>query len=896
MVNEEGHLIKGMFWRNLSTNIYDREYIEAIQEENAAKAKRKETINKFAPQPGFQEEVLECEADILIIGGKRGGGKALCINELVCTPFGFRKIQDVHVGDIVIGQDGRFTKVIAETEIHKRECFRVSFSDGVHVDVSDEHLWKARRSCHQTKRRKLAKSDNGNIDLDSRIWTTRMMYDYLQKQKSGELKSNHNLLIPLCEPVRFTKSGNSMRRPNIDPYVIGVLLGDGCITGKRTSSFYTEDEEIAQEVAKSVSIKDDKLRGECRLSGVDNMLKELELYGHYSYNKFIPYCYKYAPVEERWSLIQGLMDTDGYIDADGGCYYTTTSSILAEDFKFVIETLGGTATITKGKAGYKKNGKYQQCKDVYDCYIRIPDTERLFRLTRKKERCRAFNGGLSPRSRRISEISPLGIKECKCIQVDNIDGLFLTNNCIVTHNSAIMTFLPLYEVWNPGFTGYGFRKEEDDIKRGLWTTSKIFYTGYANPTETNLTWTFPSGAKLKYEHLQNEKEVDRRYRGAELPLIFIDELPQLQEKTFFTLLGSNRNTIGACNKFVASCNPVSRQHWVHKLISWWINEDTREIIRERSGKIRYFFKYGNSVSEIIWGDSKAEVYEKAKGFIDFLIEDDEDPMMLISSLCFIEGDLKQNKIFSSLDSSYKGRLVQQGGTQAAKDIKGIWGDDDESETQISATEFENKFLDNPIIQKNGFRTCIIDVALTRDFMVLYAFDGNHIFDLEYFSGVFSDDAVIFIRRFLEKNDIREENMAYDENGIGIYLNGFFRKAKGFNNKAAASNPKLWNNQKSECCEKFVKDVKEGKYSINPILLSKKVPLKGKDAGYTTVRDRLIAERLALKRKTVDNGRYEVISKPEMKVIVGHSPDFIEGLIMHKTFEKRKGTFKNIGML
>lgn len=899
----EEQTIKGMLWRDMDAEVHTREWMVALQKENAEKAAKKERILTFAPQPGFQETVLDCQADIVVCGGRRGSGKAICIGNKVVTPFGLRNIEDVHTGDIVTGQDGRFTKVIAETPIHERECFKVSFSDGSSVEVSDEHLWKVRRSCHQTKRRRLTGNMDGNIDLDSRIWTTKMMYEYLQKQENGDIKNMYKLLIPLCEPVRFTKAGHSMKRPNIDPYVIGALIGDGCITGgKGMINFTSMDKDIVNEIRKSVKLGKEvnKQNTKCKsynLKGTEikDILQELELYGHYSYNKFIPTCYKYAPVEERIALIQGLMDTDGTADIDGSCSLTTTSRALADDFKFMIESLGGTVTINCSESGYKKDGDFHKCRDSYDCYIRVPDTKMLFRLPRKIKRCKPFNGGVSERTRRIKSIEPIGKKMCKCIQVDNIDGLFLTNDFIVTHNSAIMTFLPLYEVWNPQFTGYGFRKEDKDILRGLWTTAKIFYTGYANPTETNFTWTFPSGAKQRYEHLQNENEIDRRFRGVELPLIFIDELPQLTEKTFFTLLGSNRNTIGAVNKFVASCNPVSRQHWVHKLLSWYIDEDTKEIIKERSGVIRYFFKYGNSVSEMIWGNTKEEVHEKAKGFIDILCDEGEDPLGLITSFCFIEGDYSDNKIFKSLDSSYKGRLVQQGGVQSTKDIKGIWGDDDETETQISATEFEDMFLNNPNIPRGGLRSCVIDVALTKDFMVLYAFEGCHIYDMEFFSGVFSDDAVGFIAKFLAKNSIREENMVFDENGLGIYLQGFFRKAHGFNNKAQASNPKLWNNLKSECCEKFIKKVKEGKYSMAPELLDKKVPIKG--GGYTTVRDRLIAERLALKRKTTDNGRYEIIQKPEMKVIVGHSPDFIEGLIMHEMLERNsQRRFGNIGML
>ena len=454
-----------------------------------------------------------------------------------------------------------------------------------------------------------------------------------------------------------------------------------------------------------------------------------------------------------------------------------------------------------------------------------------------------------------------------------------------------MLLTPMYNIDNPLFVSNGFRREEKDILRGFWSSSKSMYMKMAEPTESSYTWGFPSGAKIRFEHLQDQQKIDQRFRGTEMPMILLDELPQINEKTFFTLLASNRNTIGVDNRFIASCNPVGSKHWVYKLIEWYINQDTHEIIPERSGKIRYFYRHGDNISDIFWGNTKEEVYELAKTHIDFICSEGEDPLSLITSLCFIDGDFADNEIFKAKDPSYKGRLAAQGGQQSIKDIKGLWVDaNEESSALLSSSDFENMFNNQP--QTSGKRYCIADVALSRDFFVLYAFDGRHVFDIEYFNGTISSTAVDICRKFLEKNSIREENFLYDGNGIGLYLEGFFKKAKKFNNKAAASDPKLWNNLKSECAEKFVNNVKEYKYSISESVLNRIIGQNGQ-----TIEDRLQKERQALRRKENDNGRFEIIGKPEMKSHVGHSPDFIESLFMREYFsDKEKKSIRNLGML
>lgn len=444
--------------------------------------------------------------------------------------------------------------------------------------------------------------------------------------------------------------------------------------------------------------------------------------------------------------------------------------------------------------------------------------------------------------------------------------------------SFIMELSPLYNIHIPMFSCYGFRKEENDIKRGLWNTSRFIYTGVADPKEGDFQWRFPSGAMIKFEHLQNEKEVDRRFRGAEMPEIIIDELPQITFQTFFTLLASNRNTLGVKNQFTASCNPVSRKNWVYKFVSWYIDEETNTIIPERSGKIRYFYKWGKDISEITWGDSKEEVYEKAKSKIDEVwneeLEDEGGSRLdLINSFCFIEGSYAQNKIFRKKDPRYLGNLSQQGGRQSVKDIKGIWGDDEETESIIPSSGYDRMFANS--YQTNGIRTAVSDVALKGDDFVIGAFDGNHLFDVEVFTNVKTDQAKLLVAKFLAKNHIHESNFLYDATAIGQFMDSF-TKAHSFTGNSASSDKEIWLNKRAECTERYATNIKEEGISIDKDLQNRKF-------GGITLKEHLETERPAIKRKITNNGKYQIISKQEMKQEIGRSPDFTDMMIMHEHF-------------
>lgn len=897
---------------SVGATVYSNELAKKIRGENLKLKAQGKRVRNLIPQEGFQERVCLADADLVICGGRKGGGKVLTNDSDIITPFGIRKNGDLKVGDIISDPcTGGMERVIEIYEHPAHDFYRIFFDDGSWVDCGLEHLWKVRQTGYTHKRRNLY---GLGVEDDYRIWTFGMIKKWLDEQEEGQhymsgakCRSRKYLVVPLCEPVRFTRAGNCMRRTDIDPYVIGAVIGDGWLTESATrycdARLTSADNDIIRELKKAgVVVSAMTQRKGCKATDYELMSDKLreqllisKLYGCKSADKFIPTCYKFATIDERKAIIQGLMDTDGYIDNRGHCYFTSVSRTLAEDVQFIIRSLGGWASISVDTdSGYKdSNGDFVKCQDAYTVSIKMKDTSMLFRLPRKMARCRRFNGGLSEVARRIVGYEHIGTKDGRCITVDSPDSLYMTNDFIVTHNTWVSLYKALYYIYNPDVAMYAFRRLEDDVKRGPWKASKPIFRGFGIPKEASYEWSFldGQGATLKMEHLQDLSKVSDRFRGAELAYLDLEELPEFTRDNINVIqdfLAVNRNTAGVRSQMVCTCNPVGKSNKLRILLDWYIDPETDTVIPERDGKKRYLFFYGKDITEIAWGDSWQEVYSHpaAKQKIDLLLKgrDGMGPEDMILTMQFIEGDYSDNRILQLTDKRYISRLASSGGESVANDLQGVWRDIDSGSGLITREDME-AFFDNTE-RRDGTMRATADVALTGDFMVLFAFDGHHVCDMEAWRGAPSDEIPSFIDKFLRKNGVREENFAYDSNGLGLWLKDSFKRSFQFNNKSAASDPRLWNNLKSESAEKFVKAFKGREFSISEELLRRRfTDSRGRSF---SIADRLMEERMAVKRKDSGEARFEIISKKQMKLEIGHSPDFMEALFMvMPLFEKKK---------
>ncbi len=356
-------------------------------------------------------------------GTKAGKGQPL--DAVVYTPSGPRRMGDLRVGDTVLTPTGQ-TTVEEIYPLGVRELFRVIFHDGTEVMTTDDHLWEVHSYRGTTTDR--------NLPWPRLLTTTRLA------QYQTELR---RLWVPPVLEVEY-----QARPVPIDPYVVGVLIGDGGMSQQEGSiRLSTIEPEILESVRAAIP-KGYQIRqlGRCdyaisMLTGYRQRaqvrlipsLKELDLWGKYSYEKRIPEVYRYNSQHVRLQILRGILDTDGSVDKHGQPVLEQTSKELAEDVSELVASLGGYCKTTVKQGSYCLNGERKITRLVYRTRIRYADAPELFQLSRKRDACRHKKRGLP---RKFQSIERCAIQaEAQCIRLADPRGLYLTNGMIPTHNT-----------------------------------------------------------------------------------------------------------------------------------------------------------------------------------------------------------------------------------------------------------------------------------------------------------------------------------------------------------------------------------------------------------------------------------------------------------------------------
>lgn len=221
---------------------------------------------------------------------------------------------------------------------------------------------------------------------------------------------------------------------------------------------------------------------------------------------------------------------------------------------------------------------------------------------------------------------------------------------------------PLYHIQKvKGFDVVAFRKTSPEIRSvgGLWDTSKeIYLNAGAIPKETTLEWLFMNGNRIKFSHMEYEKDV-YAWQGSQIPLILWDELTAFSKQQFFYMLSRNRSMCGVKPYIRATCNPDS-ESWVAEFISWWIDQSTGFPIPERSGVLRYFMRQGDN---IVWFDTYAEAQVECDK-----ISKDIHP----KSVTFIPAKVHDNKILLKQNPDYLANLYALSLFERKQLLEGNW--------------------------------------------------------------------------------------------------------------------------------------------------------------------------------------------------------------------------------
>ncbi|MFE7117937.1 TraM recognition domain-containing protein [Streptomyces sp. NPDC057654] len=369
-------------------------------------------------------------------------GNCLVLDAKIATPDGWTTMERIQPGDELLTPFGTVTTVTEKYPVKIRPVYRLKLRDGSSVEACREHLWPVERwksgityRCGRGgkgKRRRGGGADGKTMERVTEIISTEELKSRVEKGRPVDLIA--------IDPVSYPEAALP-----IDPYVLGAVLGDGCITCEGTVTFSSSDLEIVDEIRRrGYDIVEQAVAdGPCpmyRINGVHRLVYELGIAGKRSWEMSLPEVYLRGSVAQRIDLLRGLMDAGGTISAEGEMGFAAASRDLAENVQTVIRSLGGRGSIdvkTNITSTAPHRSGSQAARDAYRVRnIRSPKIN-PFALTRKagrwRDRTRSFN--------RVVSVEYMRDEEVQCIRVADERHLYLADDFIPTHNTSNIVFL-----------------------------------------------------------------------------------------------------------------------------------------------------------------------------------------------------------------------------------------------------------------------------------------------------------------------------------------------------------------------------------------------------------------------------------------------------------------------
>lgn len=459
-------------------------------------------------------------------------GKALDVDTPIPTDKGWVKMGDIKVGDKVYSPSGDLVDVTFATGYqYDRDCYEVLLDTGKTVIADAEHIWTV-----------IDNKTGNKIDI-----TTKDMIDNWKK-----VGNESRYKIEKTKPIVGKHKDLS-----IDPYVLGYWLGDGHseygrITHHKNDSYikgYLED------IYETVHSFEDKRNNNVLTTSAHGLTTQLRGYD-LKFNKHIPIDYQFADIEQRTSLLQGIMDSDGCVNKNGYCEITFKSKVLSDDVYSLLCGLGFKPKmkekIVNGVVYYRTTFAAYSDKGV--CPVRLErKVSNLISSCEDKRTDYLY----------IRNITPVESRPVKCIQVDSEDHLYLcTDAFIPTHNTtATSIYLAHYVVFNEA-KNVGILAHKASMSREVLERTKQIIELLPDFLQPGIVEWNKGSIELENGCAIGAYSSDPdAVRGNAFALIYVDECAFIGAwedtwKAILPVISSGRNS-----KIVLTSTPNGMNHW-----------------------------------------------------------------------------------------------------------------------------------------------------------------------------------------------------------------------------------------------------------------------------------------------------------------------------------------------
>lgn len=331
-------------------------------------------------------------------------------SQVVPTPDGFKKWEDIKIGDKLFSPTKGETTVVNIPIDEQMPIYKVALTDGRIIEASDNHIW-------------LVYKGTSKIPVEC---TTKQMMEAGLMTKHGQ----HKFFIPEHNGVEYQYNNLP-----IDPYTMGLILAEGSIRGShctkniiQVSSSHEDMEFYKRNIPyKVTSIGSRGFSWHIKIPNCKLIMQEYNLYGTNSHTKFIPTDYLQSNRVQRMELLKGLMDGDGCARTKGASIFISCSKRLASDVLLLARSLGIKAWLQTSRSG------------VYR--VAIASVYKVFKLPRKvveqhiyKPYTKGSKASAIINKTAIDSIEYSHMEKGKCVTVDSEDGLYLIGDYVITHN------------------------------------------------------------------------------------------------------------------------------------------------------------------------------------------------------------------------------------------------------------------------------------------------------------------------------------------------------------------------------------------------------------------------------------------------------------------------------
>jgi replicative DNA helicase len=375
--------------------------------------------------------------ELAMIAGYTSSGKSQPLDARVLTPYGWRRMGDLLPGDEVSDPGGQISSVTGVFPQGVLPVYRLTFADGSSCEASADHLWVVDALRHLREHQTVRGVRGKQYYVMERLVLTTRELQGLSRYRRPRLVS----MLPLEFPEAPLP---------VDPYLLGLLLGDGSFTSGSVK-YFSADSELVDSVRDALPESDQLSttpgvgtrldqhriikagpRSRYGQSAVKQALVDMGLFGHDSVTKFVPDRYKWASSATRLAVLQGLMDTDGGW-CQGAPEFSSASVQLRDDVVWLARSLGLVVTYSERKSA---SGKQD-----YRAWIRETLETRIFRLSRKLGPLPAI---AQQHGRVLRSVEYSRDAECRCISVSASSHMYVTDDLIPTHNTSLC----VSAIWN----------------------------------------------------------------------------------------------------------------------------------------------------------------------------------------------------------------------------------------------------------------------------------------------------------------------------------------------------------------------------------------------------------------------------------------------------------------